>query len=289
MSVLIDVRAGCSFMFIFNVYIELNKGRSYHDDMRLQIASDLHLENVRRPLRFGGLVPGRADVLILAGDIHRGSAAIDVFATWPTPVIYVLGNHEFYGRALRDLEQEICAKSVGTGIQVLANREVIWGNVRFLGCTLWTDFRLNRSHKVSMERARNAWDFRSIRRLGGGSFTPEDSLAEHNASVKWLSEVLARPFYGTTVVITHHAPGRPSLDAKFSRSHSAASFASDLSKLAGGADLWIHGHVHRSADYRLWGCKVLCNPRGRPLALSEGSVTGTNRKFVTDFVYDLNH
>lgn len=27
-------------------------------------------------------------------------------------------------------------------------------------------------------------------------------------------------------------------------------------------DLWIHGHVHQTADYRIGQTRVICNPRG---------------------------
>ena len=30
----------------------------------------------------------------------------------------------------------------------------------------------------------------------------------------------------------------------------------------GKACLWIHGHTHTSFDYRVGGCRVICNPRG---------------------------
>ena len=27
-------------------------------------------------------------------------------------------------------------------------------------------------------------------------------------------------------------------------------------------DLWIHGHIHDAADYRLYDTRIVCNPRG---------------------------
>jgi len=255
--------------------------------MRLQIASDLHLENLRQTPAFGGLVPGVCDVLVLAGDIHRGSAGIRTFAEWPTPVVYVPGNHEFYGHSMRELEREMIDRARGTNVHVMLNREVVHGKVRFIGCTLWTDFRLNRSHRKSMQHARSSWDCKSIGYLEGRQFSPDDALVEHCSSVRWLSGVLSKPFDGYTVIVTHHAPSRDSLDAAHSRTYAAASFASDLSSLAGRADIWIHGHVHRSSAYRLCGCQVLCNPRGRPIAQSANAITGSNRNFRRDFTYKI--
>jgi len=59
--------------------------------MKIQVMSDLHLE-------FGAFEIPRtdADVIVLAGDIHVGIKAIDWIKNQTKPVIYVLGNHEYY-------------------------------------------------------------------------------------------------------------------------------------------------------------------------------------------------
>ena len=71
-----------------------------HRTIRIQIASDLHLEMFRKPFpnwyRVDRLEADRADLLVLAGDIHNGVEAIRCFADWPIPVLYVPGNHEYY-------------------------------------------------------------------------------------------------------------------------------------------------------------------------------------------------
>jgi len=63
--------------------------------MRLQVFSDLHLE-------FGRFEPTiiNADVVVLAGDIHQGTAGVKWARQYchDCPVIYVPGNHEFYKR-----------------------------------------------------------------------------------------------------------------------------------------------------------------------------------------------
>jgi len=68
--------------------------------VKIQVASDLHLELL--PQDYGIqrlLVPHpQADILVLAGDIHNGTKAIKLFRDWAVPVLYVAGNHEFYGQ-----------------------------------------------------------------------------------------------------------------------------------------------------------------------------------------------
>ena len=76
--------------------------------MKLQLASDLHLEFLQR---FPGerlITPApNADVLILAGDISNGTDAIGLFDSWPVPVVYVAGNHEFYGNHWAGLREKL--------------------------------------------------------------------------------------------------------------------------------------------------------------------------------------
>ena len=69
--------------------------------MKIQIASDLHLEHLEwRFQNYRGVEPTDADVLVLAGDIANGARALELFQDWPCPVIYVPGNHEYYGSSL---------------------------------------------------------------------------------------------------------------------------------------------------------------------------------------------
>jgi calcineurin-like phosphoesterase family protein len=64
------------------------------------------------------------------------------------------------------------------------------------------------------------------------------------------------------VVITHHAPSRQSVQPRYRDDLLTAAFASDLDDLVTKAALWVHGHLHAPADYRLGDCRVVANPRG---------------------------
>lgn len=79
-----------------------------------------------------------------------------------------------------------------------------------------------------------------------------------------IERVLAQPHAGPTIVVTHHAPSAMSLPAGERLHESAGAFASDLSDVLWRyqPELWVHGHVHSAADYRVGNTRVLCNPRG---------------------------
>ena len=86
----------------------------------------------------------------------------------------------------------------------------------------------------------------------------------HKVARACLTDRLAEPFDGKTVVVTHHLPHRSSIDPQFDRHPLNPAFASHMPELVRPpVDLWIHGHTHCSCDYMpVEGTRVVCNPRG---------------------------
>jgi predicted phosphodiesterase len=232
--------------------------------MKLNVLSDLHLTvaPLARP-------DNDADVVILAGDIARPAEAIAWASPFARPVLYVAGNHEFYGSSIDETRAALARESAGTCVRVLDDVVVVLEGVRFVGSTLWTDFLLDgaeRRDEAMREAQRFIRDFSRIR-VGDRAFTPEDSTKRFAMHRRFLAQTLATPFDGPTVVITHHAPAPPSVHARFRGSPLNACFVSDLTSMLDGAraKLWIHGHTHDSFDYAVNGTRVLCNPRGYAL------------------------
>ena len=246
--------------------------------MKIHILSDIHTE-------FSDFDPPEtdADVLVLAGDIGVGSGGIQwAERRYPkVPVIYVPGNHEFYGRDVRDIDRLFEAASAN--IHVLSDSAHEFDGVRFLGATLWTDFKLYGEGEAWFSRGRARAlieDFVSIK-SGGLLFTPEDSVELHEASKAWLVSELQKKFRGTTVVVTHHLPATLSIAGKYENNPLNPAFASRLDDIIEQyqPDLWIHGHTHVSCDYEIFGTRVVCNPRGYP---SESSGKGFSPGLVVE-------
>ena len=233
--------------------------------MRLHILGDLHLE-------FGSAeIPKTdADVVVLAGDIHLGREGRE----WATnhfadkPVVYVLGNHEFYGQWLPELTETLKRETDGSHIHLLENNAVEINGCTFLGCTLWTDFQLWPDPEEAMEVAqRRMSDYSVIK------FSPEnrvlrarDTARVHSESVSWLRSALPKCDRARSVVVTHHAPS-PRSQAPYHRgSPLNPAFVSNLDSLVeqSGVPLWIHGHTHYNVDYMMGSTRVLTNQGGYP-------------------------
>lgn len=242
--------------------------------MRLWIFSDLHLgyDDVYMPV-----IPD-ADVCVVAGDVltrgpeHTVEWLARNFAP-AMPVVCVAGNHEFYGGAFGfDLSLQRARDMRLENVHFLDDGETVIGDVRFLGCALWTDFELDGASPKDV-----AWammnvggllsDFgRAIQDFNDptGKLSTQRAKTMHERSRTFLRQALAQPFDGPTVVVTHHAPHRGSLHPRYRDSTLNPGFVSDLEGLilAGKPSLWVHGHVHDSHDYRVGRTRIICNPKG---------------------------
>lgn len=257
--------------------------------MKLHVLSDIHLEfqKYRNQGSFGNI---DCDVHVLAGDIGVGLAGIEwALHNFSKPVVYVFGNHEFFGqRPMSELWEKAREKVEGTHVHLLENDVVIlpdrFGeNVRFIGATLYTDFCiLGQDHQhAAMEKAkhemndylqifvtrRGSRDFESgTSQRSGDRLTPRKTLSIHHDSRDFIEQALRDPSnnkWDKTVVVTHHAPSVKSLEDGEAYSLIDACYASDLECLVSKTDLWIHGHVHEAKEIILpGGGRVLTNCRG---------------------------
>ncbi|TQV88085.1 phosphoesterase [Aliikangiella coralliicola] len=249
--------------------------------MKIQLLSDLHLEFKYYPYPLSN-----ADVVVLAGDIHTKERGIK----WALeeiknkPVIYVLGNHEYYKKAYPKLTKELKELSKGTNVHVLENDIITIDGVNFFGCTLWTDYELFGNAKLTGYECQQVMsDFKKIRRLPNfAKIRSIDIAIIHNQSRKWLEDELARKCGETNVVVTHHAPSIQSIAEEYHDDITTAAYASNLEPLIRQYQpaLWLHGHVHKSSDYQIENCRILCNPRGYPDAI--------NPQYNPQIIIDVN-
>jgi Icc-related predicted phosphoesterase len=231
--------------------------------MKIQILSDIHLEFGLREFHFTD-----ADLLILAGDIHIGRRGFDWISkkARDIPVIYVLGNHEYYKNAYPKLLHTIKKASQGTNIHVLENESLFINGITFHGSTLWTDFNISGNQALAeYECEQRMNDYRLIRRTPSYSrLRPIDTHMIHNQSLKILNESLSGSTTEINIVVTHHAPSIKSIAEEHQKDPLSAAFASNLEDfiIRTHPAMWIHGHVHKVFDYFIGQTRIICNPIG---------------------------
>ena len=237
---------------------------------RIHVLSDLHVEFSR----FDVPLDVVADVTVLAGDTWTRARVCpwpDAEEVFGRPVVMVLGNHDYYGSTLAELV-EMRATARERRVKLLECETATIAGVRFLGTTLWTDYRLHAAaddlerdlHMRACERA--LLDFKMIR---SGPAEPTRLTANlfadlHARSLAWLERELSSPFDGPTVVVTHHGPDHACSHPAYRRDILSSAFVSDLAGFIERwqPDLWLSGHTHYATQFNVGRTRVVSNPRG---------------------------
>jgi hypothetical protein len=265
--------------------------------MKIALASDLHLE-------FGTISldnTENAAVLILSGDIcverdilertvnendyDDKSSRIHKFfeeccARFPA-VIYIAGNHEHYHG---DYSHTIASLRWHLGylanLHILDKQSIKIGDVTFIGGTLWTD--MNKEDPHTLYRIKSYMnDYRIIKNSNEvvnfkdedgkfltrpAKFSPEDSVKDHKAMLKFIAEVVDGNVSDKFVVVGHHSPSKLSTKPQYENDVLVnGAYSSDLSEFIldrPQIKLWTHGHTHHEFDYMVGSTRIACNPRG---------------------------
>lgn len=243
------------------------------------VASDLHLENGG----FSWSSRHQGKVLLLCGDIIQVNL-------WDSPsykdmfdhffetvssqfeiVLYVLGNHEYYGSTKEEVVGYVRQKlKAWPNVHLLDNEHIDIDGVRYIGSTLWAS--ANNTNPLTMMHLRNIREFSVIRSnaymiqtqeveyefdevnnkpvLDSKGYRVEKSrktkvvpdkmgvqgmVEMHMTSVAYLEQALqAVPQGMPVVVLTHHAPSLKSVRPPFNKPdsyHLNGMFASNCDEL----------------------------------------------------------
>jgi hypothetical protein len=204
---------------------------------------------------------------------------------WPTPVLFVPGNHEYDGMDFDAAHARLHETCLRLEMTWLERESVVLGGVRFVGTTLWTDFdALGPANDTIQQPARGQpavnplaqllkardkafraanYYLRKTQTVRNGEPWLAEGLREQALMCQtWLRDALAQPFTGPTVAVTHFAPSLHSADPRYGRTPGTAGFCNALDDLLPFAQVWLHGHLHAPSDYQHNGCRVVANPLG---------------------------
>lgn len=265
--------------------------------MKLQILSDLHIDSYARQSRPIGHIPKTdADIVLVAGDTANSDGGMPWLqsqaARLEVPLITIAGNHEYFDEDVLAFDKKLATwdnynDESQQGVRVLQCQHVDIGDVRILGCTLWTDYQY-KANDETMHTARQFMrDYKQIY-AGNELFSPKVSIQIHAKQRQWLQKALmnAKTLGKKTIVMSHHSVSPLSVSEKYASLPSNAAFVSDLSRWMHedwAPMLWVHGHTHEAFDYRIGNTRVIVNPRAYP-----NEVSSTALAFAWDKVIEID-
>lgn len=236
------------------------------------LLSDLHLEfdGQKSWQKLPALQQKIADIVVLAGDIGVGYQALDLIdklIKLEYQVVYVLGNHEFFGyntEELIDSWHKLAADR--PGLAFLHNSTATINGIHFWGSPLWSNLATD-----SVNAPIPAWFKPSLKRVADFRKTPdwqpESMLKAHYKARHSLHEFLTNVQHKShqKVVVSHFLPSMNCIPEAFfghpNNPYFATSNLDSLIKLH-GPNLWLHGHTHLSVDKMIGRTRIICNPRG---------------------------
>ncbi|MGE4512975.1 MAG: metallophosphoesterase [Chryseobacterium sp.] len=231
--------------------------------IKLQVISDLHQEFGLTDLSFD-----KADIIVLAGDVNLGAKGVEWIKTkiQDRPVVYVLGNHEYYRGSYPKTLNKIMEAAKNSNIFVLEDSSIDIDGIRFHETTLWTDFSIFGNPRYYGFLCQNGMnDYKYIRRDPSYSkMRSIDIFKIHQISRAWLQESLEKSKDFRNVVVTHHAPSIRSVPEHFKKDPLTSAYTSDLEGfiLQYQPLYWIHGHIHTPSRYKIGETEIICNPLG---------------------------
>lgn len=236
--------------------------------MKIQYISDLHLE-FQPEIMEQFEISKEADILVFAGDIVTMPKDLELFfaiirnKNEYIPILYIPGNHEYYGHIISfaDTEYEdICDKY---GVDYFNNTYDVYKDTLFIGSTLYSDLS-GPLDALNVSLGLN--DFRIVYKYGRTQITAEDWQQIFNNSVSLIELGLRVANVKKKVVITHFSPSINAAEKFSQRTAISAGFRSDLSYLFHDyeIDCWIYGHTHNPVDLNLNGCQLVSNQLGYP-------------------------
>jgi Icc-related predicted phosphoesterase len=235
--------------------------------MLLYELSDIHLEHYRdvnaaikfleyiRPVEI-------ADVLVLAGDIwslHNDICLIylDEFRKWAIEIVYVPGNHEWYGTSPKTNGLDMLDALNKEGLRVLGPnyyKAFEYEGMRFVGTTCWYP-----DNPLVRKKLMNWSDTAYIR--GFMKWWEDFNVEERKHLCENINE--------GDIVVSHMLPVWECVSEQFQADSYNCLYVANVGDII--LDLkpkiWFHGHSHDRQDIMFGNTRIVRNPIGYPSEL----------------------
>lgn len=233
--------------------------------------SDIHLEGYSDPLSEVDILLShkRYNILLLCGDIielNLHDETIEVFKRFTQSydhVLYVLGNHEYYGgesidkthdmvKRLHDTYPNLYVLGVDDDKAIFYNQvELCIGDhlLKFIGGTAWFPCKVNNQLYY-----RPIYDFSRIKGLINRVYDFNSQLKDH----------LLTNCTSNHILMTHHLPMRRVMHHKYERDPMSRFFIAEFDEVIcnNTPRLSLYGHTHIPNDMVLFDTRFICNPYG---------------------------
>lgn len=254
--------------------------------MKFDLISDIHLDANRNMLPVWELVPNEgSDVLIICGDlaeisnIHLIRDFLKEARLMYEKVIYLAGNHEYYGTSIQHGDEKLEDLCARCGVNFFQKTSLIIDDYAFIGATLWTD--MNKGDPATMHGIKQMIaDFTYITyedEINGPRhiFSAEDCCKEFRHTMLYFENECERLDDKKVILLTHHAMSSRSIASRY-----ATAFVMNGAFYSDAEDFFIrhknvkvhcHGHMHLPFHYRIpeSGVEVYCNPYGYQMVRGE--------------------
>lgn len=226
--------------------------------MKIRLLSDIHQEFYEDRLLYKNL---GEDVLVLAGDINVGAertlSALKQFANETKHIVYVPGNHEYYGTNIVAFDDYIRRFTRDTNISFLNPGSLRIDDVTFIGAALWTNFRKDAIAKFACARSIN--DFNRIK-----GFDTDSCSMLHTEQFKYIQDAYSKS-PGKKVIVTHFLSAVECISEQYRgpdllNYYFANDYGDYISTLSDTT--WLFGHTHDNVDVTIGDTRCIANPYG---------------------------
>jgi predicted phosphodiesterase len=248
--------------------------------MKIAVHSDLHYEY--NLLDDYCLIDLAFDVLILAGDVAPICLLDSAFKSirervGHKPIVFVPGNHEFYGYTLENGISEMKKICKQNDINFLYRSVINIDGVMFVGCTLWSNMCAFRGYVDPLDKKTVTQKIADFRKIDEWSVDKMIHEAKHDYDFIKMSMTPG------SVIVTHFPPSImlndcSKMDLNILSSYFYNNYNSIFDK-SNAPNFWIYGHTHLN----LMRCfnNTLCTSNQHGYK-RENQFNGYNQNFILE-------